>query len=82
VPAKFPRGDYPNFDPPHGAWTHASIVTRITRNGPRFAQHTTDYEKSWANIKRDLTARFHSGPNQGVWKVVAVRPLQTAYNIG
>lgn len=79
---QFPKGDYPDLTPATQDWTHTSIVTRITKNGPRVAQHTSDYEKSLANVKRDLTARYHSPPNQGVWRITVMRPVKTAYDIG
>lgn len=72
---------YYQFPDGGGRWTHAAIISRITRSGPIVAQHTTDLEEPLADVIKRLSEKWESKPNQGVWRITAIRPTRTAYNI-
>jgi hypothetical protein len=74
------RGSDGEFPTEHGRWTHAAIVTRVTKQGAWIAQHTSDYERTLGDVFARLRA------TQGVrgvdWRVAIVRPTRTEYDIG
>jgi hypothetical protein len=61
-------------------WSHASMITRVTRNGIYYAQHTRDHEGNFANQRKRLNSE--KGPLGTAWTYQILRPSNTAYNLG
>jgi hypothetical protein len=61
-------------------WSHAAIVTKVTRRSVYIAQHTRDYEKAFADVIDYL--KKTKGPLGTAWTYEFIRPTYTAYNIG
>jgi hypothetical protein len=62
-------------------WTHAAMISNITKKGVYVGQHTDDYERLLGDIYKKLD-REYEGPLGVAWFIQFVRPTKTAYDIG
>jgi hypothetical protein len=65
--------------PPEESFTHAAMITKVTKKGAWVAQHTTDYEKPLADVIHTLL--IEKGELGKDWLMQFVRPTGTAYNV-